>query len=324
MYTLEDKDEILLGRSVAVVGYGNQGRPQALNLRDSGMRPVIALRAGSRSRPAAEADGFDVMTPEEALRACDVFVILIPDEEHPAFFSEYVYSSLKKGQTFIFAHGFSMVFGGLSLKEYPVNIGLLSPKGPGTALRQRFLSGEGLPGVMAAEQDVTGDLKRILISYAYFTGMLARGVHETTFREETVCDLFGEQAALCGGTIELMKKTYGTLASAGYSPEMAYFETIFEMKAIIDMIYDKGIEYMREKISDTAEFGAYEAAERLFDGEFDKRMERMLKDIENGGFAERWIADHKDGRRLLKKKRDDEKKSDVIMTERAMRKKGLI
>ncbi len=324
MFTLSDRNELLKTKKVAIAGYGNQGRPQALNLKDSGINPRIALRRGSQSEKRARDDGFDVITPDTAVKESDVIIVLIPDEAHGSFFEDYVYPHIHEGMTFIFAHGFSTVFGGIRLKEYPVNIGMVSPKGPGTALRSRFLSGEGLPGVLAVEKAVTDDLKELLLSYAYYAGMLKKGVHETTFREETVCDLFGEQAALCGGTIHVMKACYDTLVEGGYSPEMAYFETVFEMKAIIDMVYEKGIEYMRVKISDTAEFGAYEAAEKLFGDDFNAKLKAMLADIENGGFAKRWLEDYKQGRTALTERREDEKRSSVISTERKMHNEGLI
>ncbi|HHH85093.1 MAG TPA: ketol-acid reductoisomerase [Firmicutes bacterium] len=324
MISLEKKSDILKSRKVAVIGYGNQGRPQALNLKDGGIDVSVILRKESSSAARARQEGFQVFTPEEGMKRCDFFVVLIPDEAQPDFFLEHVYHRIREEQAFVFAHGFSFVFGGLELKKYPVDIGMISPKGPGKALRERFLSGEGLPGVMAVEKDFSGTLRETLISYAYYTGLLKRGLFETTFEEETVCDLFGEQVSLCGLTIDVMKRAFAALVRGGYSPEMAYFETVFEMKAIVDLIYKEGIEGMRKAVSDTAEFGSYEASKELPDKKFDQRLDRWLEDIKQGGFAKRWMAEYRNGKKTLYEEREKEKGSLIGETERRMKEKGIL
>ena len=324
MISLEKKSELLKKRKVAVIGYGNQGRPQALNLKDSGIHVSVMLREGSPSIERARKDGFQVVSPEEGMKECDFFVVLIPDEAQADFFKEHIYHRIREAQAFVFAHGFSFVFGGLELKKYPVDIGMVSPKGPGKALRERFLSGEGLPGVMAVEKDFSGTLFETLVSYAYYIGLLQRGLFETTFEEETVCDLFGEQVSLCGLTIDIMKRAFAALVRGGYSPEMAYFETVFEMKAIVDLIYKEGIEGMRSAISDTAEFGSYAASQELPDKKFDQRLDRWLEDIEQGGFARRWMEEYRQGKKTLLAEREKERSSLIGETERKMKEKGIL
>ncbi len=324
MFTLEDKNEILEDKKLVIFGYGNQGRPQALNLKDSGLNPVIGLRSNSSSINKVKEDGLRAMTIEEAINYGDVFVVLIPDEAQGDFFERYIYDNLRENQTFIFAHGFSIFYETVKLDEYPVNIGMVAPKGPGTALRERFLNEEFLPGILAEYKDYTKNLKEILISYSYYSGMLQRGIFETTFEEEVHCDLFGEQVALCGVTVEVMKAAFDILKGDGYSPEMAYYETIFEMKAIIDLIYYEGIEGMREKISDTAEFGAYEAVEEIFDKDMYNKLKERLETIKSKEFAKNWISDYNSEKEKLKKYRESEKDSDVCKTEREMKKKGLL
>ena len=324
MYTLKDKTDILKSKKVAIIGYGNQGRPQALNLMDSGILPKIGLRAGSSSIDVVKKDGLEVELLPDLISDNDVFIVLIPDEAQGDFFEKYVYDYIKEGQTYIFAHGFSVHFNQVNLDKFPVNIGLIAPKGPGTALRKRYLSGEGLPGIFAIHKDYTGELKDILLSYGYFSGMLKKGLYETTFREEVITDLFGEQVALCGGTVQLMKQAFNTLVEDGFSPEMAYFETVFEMKAIIDMIYEKGIAYMREKISDTAEFGAYDFVETMDNDRTKKLLKERLEFIKSGKFAEKWVREYKIGKTNLYKKRDEEKESIICKIEKMMRDKGML
>lgn len=324
MFTHKDSNDVLRQKKVCIIGYGNQGRPQALNLRDSGLSPVIALRDSSAHRQQVIDDGLVTLSLNDALTTCDVFAVLIPDEAHADFFNDHVYPSIREGQTFIFAHGFSVHFNYVDLTKYPVNVGLVAPKGPGTAVRERFLSGEGLPGIVAFGQDHDGTLKDIVLGYAGGIGLLRRGCFETTFREETITDIFGEQVSLCGGTIHIMKEAFATLVEAGFSPEMAYFETIFEMKAIVDLIYSRGITGMREKISDTAEFGAYDVVAALFTDELRQRMKERMKDIESGAFAERWMADYRLRKQRLYATRKEEKESLVCVTEEEMKKKGLL
>jgi len=324
MIKIDGKNSSLKKRKVAVIGYGNQGRPQALNLKDSGIDAAVILRKGSPSASLAAKEGLRVLTPEEGMEKCDFFIVLIPDEAQTDFFKEHVYHRIREEQSFVFAHGFSYVFGGLELKKYPVDIGLLSPKGPGKALRERFRSGEGLPGVMAVEKDFTGLLRENLISYAFYIGLLQKGLFETTFREETVCDLFGEQVSLCGLTVDVMKRSFSALVRKGYSAEMAYFETVFEMKAIVDLIYKEGLEGMRKAISDTAEFGAYLAVEELTDKKMDRRLDQWLDGIESGDFARRWIEEYGKGKEKLYSERKREKESLIGRTERAMKEKGYL
>lgn len=324
MFTQNDSNDVLQQKKICIVGYGNQGRPQALNLRDSGLSPVIALRETSPHWQQVQEDGLIAISFQEALTTCDTFAVLIPDEAHADFFNEHVYPAICEGQTFIFAHGFSVHFHYVDLTKYPVNVGLVAPKGPGTAVRDRFLSGEGLPGIVAFGQDFDGSLHNIVLGYAGGIGLLQRGCFETTFREETITDIFGEQVSLCGGTIHIMKEAFATLVEAGFSPEMAYFETVFEMKAIVDLIYSRGISGMREKISDTAEFGAYDVIDALFTDELRQRMKDRMKDIESGAFAARWMNDYHLRKQRLYATRKEEKESLVCVTEEEMKRKGLL
>ncbi len=324
MFTIRDANNSLRSKKICIIGYGNQGRPQALNLRDSGLLPVIALRDTSPHRQQVNEDRLVALPINDALATCDVFVVLIPDEAHADFFNEYVYPTIREGQTFIFAHGFSVHFNYVDLTKYPVNVGLVAPKGPGTAVRERFLAGEGLPGIIAFGQDYDGSLRDSVVGYADGIGLLKRGCFETTFREETVTDIFGEQVSLCGGTIHVMKEAFATLVDAGFSPEMAYFETIFEMKAIVDLIYTRGISGMREKISDTAEFGAYDVIASLFTDDLKERMKSRLHDIENGDFAKRWMSDYRLRKQRLYATRKEEKESLVCIVEQEMKEKGLL
>jgi len=324
MFTMNDANNSLKNKNVCIIGYGNQGRPQALNLRDSGIPVSVALREGSPHAEQVKEDGLTVVPLQKALQISDVFAVLIPDEAHGDFFCEYVYDSVRSGQTFLFAHGFSIHFKYVDLSNYPVNVGLIAPKGPGTAVRERFVSGEGLPGIVGFGQDFDGSLREIVLGYAGGIGLLKRGCFETSFREETITDIFGEQVSLCGGTVHIMKEAFSTLVNAGFSPEMAYFETIFEMKAIVDLIYTQGISGMREKISDTAEFGAYDVIPALFDNELHQRMEKRLHEIEDGTFAERWMQEYRLRKTGLYATRKAERDSLVGQTEVSMRKKGLI
>ena len=324
MFNEQDKDTFLKNKNVVIFGYGNQGRPQALNLKDSGINPIIGLRKNSKSIDKAKKDGFKVKNPVEAMNFGDVFVILIPDEAHEGFFKKYVYNNIKKGQTFIFAHGFSIYFKTVKLKNYPVNIGMVAPKGPGTAVRERFLSEKGLPGIIALDKDYTKNLKQILISYSYYAGFLKKGVSETSFKEEVLCDLFGEQVALCGVTVEIMKMAFEILVEKGFSPEMAYYETIFEMKAIIDLIFNKGINGMREKISDTAEFGAYDAVNEIITPSLREKMEKRFDKIENGKFSKKWVEEYKNEKKYMYDKRKKEEKSLICRIEKKMRNRGLL
>ncbi|TYB30331.1 MAG: ketol-acid reductoisomerase [Candidatus Mcinerneyibacterium aminivorans] len=324
MLTIDDKNTCLKDKKVIIFGYGNQGRPQALNLRDSGLNPVIGLRKNSSSIEKVIEDGFQYLSIPDAMKAGDCFIILIPDEAQGDFFKKYVYDEIRNNQTFIFAHGFSIFYETVELDKYPVNVGMVAPKGPGTALRNRFLDKEYLPGIFAEYKDYSGELRDILISYSYYAGMLQRGIFETTFEEEVTCDLFGEQVALCGITVEIMKSAFNILKEEGYSPEMAYFETIFEMKAIVDLIYHEGIEGMRKKISDTAEFGSYDAVEEIFDRDMYDKLKKRLNSIKDGEFAEKWIKEYNSRKKKLKKYRNEEKKSEICKIEREMKKKGLL
>ena len=293
----------LAGKTVAIIGYGSHGHAHALNLKDSGVDVIVGLYEGSKSWAKAEAQGLKVMTSAEAAKAADIIMILINDEKQAALYKESIEPNLTEGKTLAFAHGFNIHFGCIKPPKN-VNVIMIAPKGPGHTVRSEYQAGKGVPCLIAVEQDATGDAWDIGLAYALGIGGARAGVLETTFRTETETDLFGEQAVLCGGVVELMKLSFETLVEAGYEPENAYFECIHEMKLIIDLINKGGVAMMNYSISDTAEYGEYVSGTRVLPYEETKaNMKAVLRDIQDGTFAGKWIAENKNGRTFFNSKR---------------------
>ena len=297
MYYEKDCDiSYLDGKKIAVIGYGSQGHAHAMNLRDSGCDVIIGLYKGGKSWPVAEKDGFTVMTTAEATQAADIIMILINDEKQADMYKKDIAPNLTAGKAIMFAHGFNIHYGQIN-PPADVDVLMIAPKGPGHTVRSQYVAGKGVPCLIAVEQNATGDAYKLGLAYAAGIGGARGGVMETTFQDETETDLFGEQAVLCGGVVELMKMGFETLVEAGYAPENAYFECIHEMKLIIDLINKGGVAAMNYSISDTAEYGEYVSGPRVIPYEETKaNMKAVLNDIQDGTFAGKWIAENKNGR----------------------------
>ena len=280
----------LSGQTVAVIGYGSQGHAHAQNLRDSGVDVMVGLAPGSRSRALAEQDGLRVMDVADAVRAADVVAILVPDTKQKAVYEDAVAPNLHEGQLLLFAHGFTIHFGVID-PPGGVDVGMVAPKGPGHLLRSVDQAGGGVPSLFAVQRDASGTARARVLAYARGLGSTRAGVLETTFAEETETDLFGEQSVLCGGVAGLVTAAFDTLVQAGYQPELAYFETMHELKLIVDLMYRGGLNFMRFSVSDTAEYGDYIAGPRVIDERVRETMRELLSDIRDGSFAARWIAD---------------------------------
>ncbi len=292
----EDCDiNLLKGKTVAIIGYGSQGHAHALNLHESGVNVVVGLYAGSKSRAKAEQAGLKVLEAAEAAKAADVIMVLIPDEKQADLYKTSIEPHLTAGKALMFAHGFNIHFGQI-VPPKDVDVLMIAPKGPGHTVRSEYVEGKGVPCLIAVHQDATGKAQQLGLAYAAGIGGARAGVLETTFRVETETDLFGEQAVLCGGVTALMQAGFETLVEAGYAPENAYFECVHEMKLIVDLIYEGGFSRMRYSISDTAEFGDYETGKRVITEETKKEMKRVLREIQDGTFASKWISENKSGR----------------------------
>ena len=281
---------VLKGKKVAIIGYGSQGHAHALNLKESGVDVCVGLYEGSKSWDKAVKQGLEVMTTEEAAKAADIIMILIPDEKQASMYKQYIEPHLTEGKTLMFAHGFNIHFGCI-VPPKNVNIVMIAPKGPGHTVRSEYQAGKGVPCLIAVEQDATGNAYDIGLAYALGIGGARAGVLETTFRTETETDLFGEQAVLCGGVCALMKAGFETLVEAGYDPRNAYFECIHEMKLIVDLIYQSGFAGMRYSISNTAEYGDYVTGPKLITEETKKTMKKILADIQDGSFAKEFLLE---------------------------------
>ena len=304
MYYERDCNLSLLdGKKIAVIGYGSQGHAHALNLRDSGCDVVVGLYEGSKSAVQAKEDGFTVMNTADAVKASDIIMILVNDEKQAVLYKNDIRENLTDGKTLCFAHGFNIHFKQI-IPPAGVNVIMIAPKGPGHTVRSQYVAGKGVPCLVAVEQDATGRAYQIALAYIAGIGGARAGVMETTFHDETETDLFGEQAVLCGGVVELMKLGFETLVEAGYEPENAYFECIHEMKLIIDLINKGGVAAMNYSISDTAEYGEYVSGPRVLPYEETKKnMKAVLQDIQDGTFAGKWIAENKNGRTFFNSKR---------------------
>jgi ketol-acid reductoisomerase len=282
-------------KRVAIIGYGSQGHAHALNLRDSGVIVRVGLPATSRSRTKAEVQGFIVSSVAEAAAWGDVIMVLVPDTSQPKLYREAILPHLTPGKTLMFAHGFNIRYGTISLPG-GIDVSMIAPKSPGHRVREVFVEGGGTPSLLAVHQDASGSAKALALSYAMGIGATRAGVIETTFAEETETDLFGEQAVLCGGVSALVKAGFETLVEAGYQPEIAYFECLHELKLIVDLMYRGGLNYMRYSVSDTAEHGDYTGGPRIVTAETREEMRRMLAEIRDGTYAEKWIQENEKGR----------------------------
>ncbi len=292
----------LQGKTIAVIGYGSQGHAHALNAKESGLKVIIGLYEGSKSWARAEKAGFKVMTAQDAAAAADFIMVLINDEKQAKMYAESIKPVLKPGKTLAFAHGFNIHFGQI-LPPEDINVVMIAPKGPGHTVREQYQAGAGVPCLVAVHQDATGDAKRLALAYSSAIGGARAGVLETTFKEETETDLFGEQAVLCGGVSALMKAGFETLVEAGYQPESAYFECMHEMKLIVDLVNRGGLSYMRYSISDTAEYGDYVTGPKIITDDTKKAMKQVLTDIQNGTFAKNWILENQVNRPFFNKMR---------------------
>jgi ketol-acid reductoisomerase len=286
----------LQGKTIAIIGYGSQGHAHALNLRDSGLNVVVGLPATSKSRAKAKAAGLRVLDVAEAAKQADVIMILTPDHVQGGSYKDDIAPHMTKGKTLMFAHGFNIHFNEIK-PPADVDVSMIAPKAPGHRVREVFTEGSGVPALVAIAQDASGKALENALAYAYALGCLRAGVIETTFREETESDLFGEQAVLCGGVSELIRAGFETLTEAGYAPEIAYFECLHELKLIVDLIYEGGLGYMRYSISDTAEYGDYTRGPRIITDETRAEMKRILKEIQSGEFARAWLDENRTGRK---------------------------
>ena len=286
---------LIRARKVAIVGYGSQGHAHALNLKDSGVDVTIGLHAASVSRKRAEGAGLKVATVAEAAAHADVVMILAPDTAQSAIWHEGVAPHMRAGKTLMFAHGFNIRYGCITPPK-DVDVSMVAPKGPGHRVRETYSEGGGVPALLAVHQDATGHADAVALSYAKAIGSARAGVLTTTFAEETETDLFGEQSVLCGGTAALVKMAFETLVEAGYQPELAYFETMHELKLIVDLMYRGGLSYMRHSISDTAEYGDYVSGPRIVTDQTRAAMKQILAEIQSGKFAKDWIAENETGR----------------------------
>jgi len=302
-YEKDANIEPLKGKKIAIIGYGSQGHAHALNLRDSGLDVVVGLPAGSKSVAKAKAAGLTVLDTAAAAKAADVIMILTPDHIQADLYEKDIEPNLTPGKTLMFAHGFSIHFGAIK-PPAGVDVSMVAPKAPGHRVREVFTEGSGVPALVAVAQDASGHALENALAYATGLGSLRAGVLETTFREETESDLFGEQAVLCGGAAELIRAGFQTLVDAGYAPEIAYFECLHELKLIVDLIYEGGLTYMRYSVSDTAEYGDYTRGPRVVNDETRAEMKRILSEIQSGEFARQWIAENKSGRKGFLAMRD--------------------
>ena len=309
-YEHDANPSALKGKTIAVFGYGSQGHAQAQNLRDSGYNVIIGLDPSRGSATQAKADGFTVLPPAEAAKKADWLQILTPDETQGDFFENEIKPGLTKGKVLSFSHGFSIHFKAI-VPPPDVDVVMIAPKGPGHLVRRVYAEGRGVPALIAISQDATGKAHELALCYAYGIGATRAGVLQTSFKEETESDLFGEQAVLCGGLTSLMKKGFETLVEAGYQPEIAYFECIHEMKLIVDLIYDGGLARMRYSISNTAEFGDLTRGPRVVPDETRATMKKILSEIQSGEFAREWINENKTGCKKFNALRDAEKKLQV-------------
>jgi ketol-acid reductoisomerase len=319
MYYDDDADLGLLdGKTVAIIGYGSQGHAHALNLKDSGVSVVVGLRDGSPSVEKAGEQGHEVLPIVEAASRGDVVMILAPDELHRQVWENDVRDGIAPGNLLLFSHGFSVHYDEVAPPP-EVDVALVAPKGPGHLVRRQFTEGSGVPGLVAVAQDATGEAKALALAYAKGIGCTRGGVIETTFKDETETDLFGEQAVLCGGASELVQAGFETLVDAGYDPQMAYFECLHELKLIVDLMYEKGLAGMRFSISNTAEYGDYTRGKRVITDETRASMRKILAEIRSGDFAREWIAENRAGQENFRRMREEQAGTQVESTGQELR-----
>jgi len=319
IYYDNDADlKYLKGKTVAIIGYGSQGHAHALNLKDSGIAVVIGLYPGSKSRSEAEKAGLKVVDTAEAAKLGDVIMMLAPDTAQKEIYEKDIKPYLKAGKSLAFAHGFNIRFGQITPPK-DVDVWMIAPKGPGHLVRRTFQEKNGTPCLMAIHQDATGNARNMALAYAKGIGGTKAGTLETTFKEETETDLFGEQVVLCGGLTELIRSGYETLVAAGYQPELAYFECLHEVKLITDLIYEKGITGMRSSISRTAEYGDVTRGKRVINSHVREEMKKILKEIQSGSFAKEWIEENQKGRPVFTQLTEKEKQHPIEQVGRELR-----
>jgi ketol-acid reductoisomerase len=295
---------LLEGRTIAILGYGSQGHAHALNLKDSGCEVVVGLRPDSSSRDDAEREGLEVLDVADAASRGDVVMILLPDERQAEVWGAQISDGIAPGNLLMFAHGFSVHFGQIEPPQ-GVDVGMVAPKGPGHLVRRQYLDGQGVPSLMAVHEDATGEAHGLVLAYAKGIGGTRAGVIETTFKDECETDLFGEQSVLCGGATELVRAGFETLVAAGYDPRLAYFETLHELKLIVDLMYESGIQGMRDSISNTAEYGDMTRGDKVIGPEVRAAMRKVLDDIQSGEFAKEWIAENRAGAENFQRMREE-------------------
>lgn len=311
MYYQKDCNQKLLhGKVVAVIGYGSQGHAHAQNLKDSGVKVIVGLYNGSKSWERAEGDGFKVMEVSEAVEHSDFIVMLVNDDVQSKLYKESIQPNLTADKSLVFAHGFNIHYGQIVPPEN-TDVFMVAPKGPGHTVRSQFLEGRGVPCLFAVYQDVSGTAKEMALAYAAGIGGARAGVVETTFKEETETDLFGEQVVLCGGLCELIKAGFETLVEAGYQPESAYFECLHEMKLIVDLINQGGLNFMRYSISDTAEYGDYMVGKRIITEETREEMKKVLAEVQDGTFAKQWVLENNVNRPMFNARRKAERRHSI-------------
>ncbi len=304
VYYKEDADiGRLNGKRVGVIGYGSQGHAHALNLRDNGVDVTVGLLPTSASRAKAEAEGLRVATPAEATKESDFIMVLAPDTAQRSIYTESIEPNLDNSKTLMFAHGFNIHFGEIN-PPADVDVSMIAPKAPGHRVREVFVDGQGVPSLVAIHQDASGDALANALAYGAGIGSDRAGIVETTFKEETETDLFGEQTVLCGGVTSLITNAFEVLVEAGYQPEIAYFEVMHELKLIVDLLYEGGMKYMRYSVSDTAEYGDYSRGSRVVDQHARAEMKRVLQEIQDGSFAREWIAENHEGQPRFKAMRE--------------------
>jgi ketol-acid reductoisomerase len=319
MFYDDDADLTLLdGKTVAIIGFGSQGHAHALNLKDSGVDVVVGLREDSASVQPARDGGLEVLPVADAASRGDIVMMLVPDELHRQVWEEDVRDGIAEGNLLLFGHGFSVHYG--EVEPPPgVDVALVAPKGPGHLVRRQYTEGSGVPGLVAVQQDATGNALALALAYAKGIGCTRGGVIETSFKDETETDLFGEQAVLCGGASELVQAGFETLVEAGYDPRMAYFECLHELKLIVDLMYEKGLAGMRYSISNTAEYGDYTRGKRVITDETRAAMKQILSEIQSGDFAREWIAENRAGQENFKRMRSEQAVTEVETTGKELR-----
>jgi len=309
-YDKDAKLELIKGKTIGIIGYGSQGHAHAQNLKESGCKVIVGELKNSPAWKAAEKAGLNVNTADQAAKAADIIVILVPDHLQKAIYNNSIEANLKKGKVLMFAHGFNIHYNQIVPPEN-VDVTMIAPKAPGPMVRQLYTEGSGVPAIVAVHQNASGKAKELALAYAKGIGCTRAGVIETTFAEETETDLFGEQAVLCGGVTSLIKAGFETLVDAGYQPEIAYFEVCHELKLIIDLIYQGGFDFMRRSVSDTAEYGDYTRGPRVINECVREEMEQVLAEIQDGSFAREWILENQAGRPVFNAARRNEAEHEI-------------